>query len=275
MTDSLPDGHSAPHVSAGALGTSGLARARATPLDHPEHLPLRPASAVTAFGRTCVIAPHQDDDALGCGGAIALLRQAGLPVFVLFVSDGTGSHPVSASYPPERLRDLREHEARAALACLDVPEGMYAFLRLRDTAVPGEGDNGFLDAVDCCRSFLTAFAPETVLLPWRRDFHRDHRASCEITRAATAGWPTPLHFVEYPIWVYEHLEEQYAPRPGEMDIWRLDIADVVATKQAAIHCHRSQITDLIADDPACFRLLPEVLERFAYPWEIYLEESHG
>lgn len=246
-----------------------------TPLDHPEHLPMRDAAAARAFGRTCVIAPHQDDDVLGCGGAITLLRQAGLPVFVVFVSDGTGSHPASRAYPPERLRDLREQEARAALACLGVPAEMHAFLRLRDTAVPGMDDEGFADAVARCRDLLMSFAPETVLLPWRRDFHHDHRAAWEIAHAATADWPTPLRFVEYPIWVYEHLDVQYAPRRGEMEMWRLDITEVAATKQAAIHCHRSQITDLIADDPEGFRLLPEVLEWFARPWEVYLEESNG
>jgi len=245
-----------------------------TPLMRPESLPLRPASAALAFARTCVVAPHPDDESLACGGAITLLRRADIPVFVLFISDGTGSHPSSRLYPWERLRDLREAEARAALACLTVPESMSAFLRLRDTAVPDEGRAGFPDAVAHCRNHLAAFAPDTVLLPWRRDYHRDHRATWEIVQAAISDWPTRPHLVEYPVWVYDHLLEGYAPRPGEMTAWRLDIADAMATKQAAVHCHRSQYTDLITDDPAGFRLLPEVLARFARPWEVYLEEPH-
>ncbi len=251
--------------------------ARDNPLLRPESLPLRPASAALAFGRTCVVAPHPDDESLACGGAITLLRRAGIPVFVLFISDGTGSHPSSRLYPQERLRDLREAEARAALACLNVPETLSAFLRLRDTAVPGEGEAGFHDAVARCREHLVAFAPETVLLPWRRDYHCDHRATWEIVQAAIAAngdGPVRPHLVEYPVWVYDHLLEGYAPRPGEMTAWRLDIADAMARKQAAVQCHRSQYTDLIADDPEGFRLLPEVLARFTRPWEVYLEEPH-
>ena len=52
---------------------------------------------------------------------------------------------------------------------------------------------------------------------------------------------------------------------------RLDIAPVLAAKLRAIACHRSQTTDLIADDPGGFRLEPAMLRRFELPWETYLE----
>src|SRR5687768_8056870 len=83
-------------------------------LTAPESLPLRPASTVMSFGPTLVVAPHPDDESLGCGGALALLGRAGLPVWLLFVSDGAGSHPGSRRYPAPALRVLRESEARAA-----------------------------------------------------------------------------------------------------------------------------------------------------------------
>ncbi len=161
---------------------------------HPESLPLRPASAALAFGRTCVVAPHPDDESLACGGAITLLRRAGIPVFVLFISDGTGSHPVFAPVSTASgcvicgrgKPALRSPVSRCRKGCL-------AFLRLRDTAVPGEGETGFPDAVARCREHLAAFAPDTVLLPWRRDYHRDHRATWEIVQAAIADWPMRPH----------------------------------------------------------------------------------
>lgn len=243
-------------------------------LDRPENLPLRPASAALAFGRTCVIAPHPDDESLGCGGAVALLRRARIPVFVLFLSDGTGSHPSSRAYPPERLRDLREQEARSALTCLGVPDEMCAFLRFRDTAVPGEGTARFGEAVARCQDSLATFMPDTVLVPWRRDYHCDHRAAWEIVRVAVANGPMRPRLVEYPIWVYDHLHEAHAPRPGEIAAWRLDISAAAAAKHAAVYCHRSQLTDLIADDPAGFRLMPAVLARFMRLWEVYLEDAH-
>jgi len=44
--------------------------------------------------------------------------------------------------------------------------------------------------------------------------------------------------------------------------------------QQAIAAYRSQTTNLIDDDPNGFRLTAEMLENFAQPWEIYLEESY-
>ena len=84
-------------------------------------VPLLPPEAVCSWGRTAVVAPHPDDESLGCGGAIALLTRFGLSVSVLFISDGTKSHPTSRKYPMLRLRDLRESEAREALARLGTP----------------------------------------------------------------------------------------------------------------------------------------------------------
>ena len=80
----------------------------------PAALPLVPAETVRAWGKTLVVAPHPDDESLGCGGAIALLSGFGCPVHVLFISDGTGSHPNSRKFPPPALRALRESEAQNA-----------------------------------------------------------------------------------------------------------------------------------------------------------------
>ena len=51
----------------------------------------------------------------------------------------------------------------------------------------------------------------------------------------------------------------------------LPIAPHGAAKQAAIACHRSQTTTMIDDDPAGFRLTPDVLARFAGDTETFWE----
>ena len=231
--------------------------------------PLLPPDTVCSWGSTVVIAPHPDDESLGCGGAIALLSAHHLPVSVLFISDGAKSHPTSRKYPPARLRDLREGEAREALARLGT--GDAAFLRLPDGAVPSSRDPEFTEAVQECGAYLENVAPQTVLLPWRRDPHPDHRATSQIMQAALAEWTNKPRVLEYPVWAWERAAPEDLPQPHEAAAFRLDIEGVAAVKRSAVAAHVSQVTHLIDDDPQGFWLSPEVLAHFERPWEVYLE----
>ena len=247
-----------------ALGAS-------SPLADPLALPLRPAETARDFGATVIIAPHQDDESLGCGGLIALLRRADQPVTVLFVSDGTGSHPRSRAYPAERLRDLRESEALAALRELGVTPDAATFLRLRDTAVPDAASPNFAAAAAQVRAVLQAVRPQTIVLPWRRDPHCDHRAAWQLVQETVPTLPERPRLLEYPIWVWELAGAGDLPQADEVVGWRLDIDAVLPQKEAAIAAHRSQLGAVIDDDPEGFCLLPHVLAHFTRPWEIYLE----
>ena len=242
-----------------------------SPLANPNALSLQPATAVAEFGSTLVVAPHPDDESLGCGGAIALLRRMGCPVRVLVISDGTRSHPNSRAFPPSRLQALRERETLAALSVLDVEADAVTFLRLPDGAVPVPAADGFAQAVARCLTYLATFASSTILLPWRRDPHPDHRSTWQLLHTALAALSLSPRLVEYPVWDWDPAQRGDAPRPDEVMAWRLDISAVLPQKLRAIAAHRSQTTDLINDDPEGFRLTPEMLANFAHPWELYLE----
>jgi len=234
-------------------------------------MPLLPPEAVVSWGKTLVVAPHPDDESLGCGGAIALLSRLGVPVHALFISDGTGSHPNSRRFPMPALRDLRESEVRHALELLGVPSGALTFQRLPDGRVPDRHAPGFLDAVSFCRDYLERHAPQTVLLPWRRDPHPDHRATSQIMQAALGGvldGPRPL---EYPVWAWERAAPGDVPQTWEASAFRLDVRTAADMKRSAVAAHRSQVTRMIDDDPHGFWLSPEVLAHFERPWEVYLE----
>ena len=50
-------------------------------------------------GGTCLIlAPHPDDESLGCGGLIAACVAAGRSPLVVILTDGAGSHPNSRRF---------------------------------------------------------------------------------------------------------------------------------------------------------------------------------
>ncbi len=234
-------------------------------------VPLLPPDAVCSWGRTLVVAPHPDDESLGCGGAIALLSSFGVSVNALLISDGTGSHSSSRKYPPPALLRLRESEAREALSRLGVPSSHAAFLRLKDGAVPGKDAPGFAEAVSSCQAYLADSRPQTILVPWRRDPHPDHRATSQIMQAALDGLTEKLRVLEYPVWAWERAAPEDVPQAQEAKAFRLDIREVAAAKRAAVDAHQSQVTHLIDDDPHGFWLSPEVIAHFERPWEVYME----
>ncbi|GAB3016976.1 PIG-L family deacetylase [Spirosoma pulveris] len=226
------------------------------------------------LGDTFVIAPHPDDESLGCGGTIAQLCQRGYAVHVLFISDGTMSHPNSASYPAERLRQVRELEALEALGILGVPTGNVIFMRQKDTRVALPDSPYFYNAVDCIHDLLTIYKPTTVLVPWRRDPHRDHRASWHQLMAAVDKLQYKPRVLEYLIWLWELGTEQDMPVENEMLAWRIPIESVMDLRNRAIAAHRSQVSRMIDDDPTAFYLSPELLEHFREPRELFLEQPN-
>jgi LmbE family N-acetylglucosaminyl deacetylase len=77
-------------------------------LDAAHLFPFRPLREMLEDRPFIVVAPHPDDESLGCGGLIVDACRQGLPGKVVIVSDGAGSHPNSKAYPPDRLTALRE-----------------------------------------------------------------------------------------------------------------------------------------------------------------------
>ena len=223
-----------------------------------------------SWGRTLVVAPHPDDESLGCGGVIALLRQQGQAVSVLFVSDGSMSHPNSRRYPPEARCDLREGEALNALDILGVDATDVSFLRLPDTRVPVPASENFAEAVALVREQLERLRPQTVLVPWRRDPHGDHRATWHLLRAAVDQHEAPVRWLEYPVWVWESTQSDDLPTAADGSWFRVDVSEFLSQKRRAIAAHVSQTTPLIDDDPEGFTLSPAMIRHFTQPYEYFL-----
>ncbi len=229
-----------------------------------------PPEELRSWGRTLVVAPHPDDESLGCGGVIALLRQRGHAVSALFVSDGSMSHPNSKRYPPEARRDLREGEALNALRILNVAPSDIHFLRLPDTRVPVPTSENFDKESALIHRQLARLRPQTVLVPWRRDPHGDHRATWHLLRAAVDQLAVPVRWLEYPIWVWESTLPDDLPTAADGNWWRVDVSASLPQKRRAIAAHVSQTTPLIDDDPEGFTLSPEMINHFTQPYEYFL-----
>jgi LmbE family N-acetylglucosaminyl deacetylase len=153
----------------------------------------------TIASRSClVVAPHPDDETLGCAVAVMRKRDAGVPVTVAIVSDGSRSEP--ATLPPAELVELRKAEARRACARLGVDA--------RDVVCLDFPDAGLSDCIDDVAErladLLVARAPEQVLVPASCEGHPDHDATNEAARRALESISYQGQVLEYAVWLWTH-----------------------------------------------------------------------
>ena len=228
-------------------------------------LPLAPLDRIVP-GTALVLAPHPDDESLGCGGLIAESCLAGRPPLVVVATDGAGSHPNSPTRPAPRLRDQREAETRDAVACLGLPPDRLAFLRLPDTRAPTDGPE-LKQAVDRLGALAAAYGCDAILAPWRHDPHCDHEAAWRMAQvlAARAGH----RLLAYPVWGWL-IPPDTLLDAAQPEGWRLPIAAHLPAKTRAIRSHQTQYGTLIDDDPDGFRLPPALLSVFEAPFEVFL-----
>jgi LmbE family N-acetylglucosaminyl deacetylase len=193
-------------------------------------------------GRLLVLAPHMDDEALGCGGA--LLMHADKPsVHCAFATDGAGSPAPLLPWLGRADDDLagqRRAEALAAAARVGIPAANLRFFDLPDGGLSRR--RRVLEAA--LTEVLAAVRPEIVLAPFRYDVHPDHTALNRAARAVLRKLAEPPVLLEY--FVYYRLrfvpggDVRRAIRQGAL--LEVDIRPVAAAKRAALDCYASQTT---------------------------------
>ncbi|WP_428493490.1 PIG-L deacetylase family protein [Rhodopila sp.] len=222
---------------------------------------------VIGSGTCLILAPHPDDESLGCGGLIAMCAAAGRMPLVVVLTDGAGSHPNSRDFPPDRLRALRAREVLEATACLGLAPDRLVLLRQPDTAAPHDGP-GFAAVVARLVGLIRREPTFTAILaPWRHDPHCDHTAASLI--AAAVAECSGIKHLAFPVWGWTLPPE--TPIPGAPAVGcRLDISLFLGAKRAALKAHRSQYGGLITDDPAGFQLPHTLLSVFDTAFETFI-----
>lgn len=231
-----------------------------------EHLPFASIEALLAPGPLLILAPHPDDESLGCGGLIAAACDAGHPPFVLVATDGAGSHPNSRAYPPARLRATRQREACAAVGILGLPANRIGFLGLPDTQSPASGP-AFDAAVTAVASLAIRIQAGAILATWMHDPDCDHESAHLIAAAAAREVGRP--HLAYPVWGWTLPPD--TPWPGPLPTGqRIDITAQLPRKRQAIAAHRTQHAGVIIDDPSAFQMTPAFMALFDRPFETVL-----
>lgn len=223
-------------------------------------------TGLLAGRRALLMAPHPDDESLGCGGLIAAACDAGVAPVVVILTDGAASHPDLPSYPPAKLRALREQEAQRAVVSLGLPPQNLYFMRAADTRLPAEGAE-FEAYVQWLGTIGHRHGCSLVLAPWQADPHCDHETSAFMAASIVAqtGWA----LLSYPVWGWLREGSEWFDEPRRHG-WRLEISAHLERKRQAIAAHASQYGGLIQDLPAGFKLPPELLRVFTRSFEVYI-----
>jgi LmbE family N-acetylglucosaminyl deacetylase len=168
--------------------------------------------------RLLVLAPHPDDEAIGCGGLIALHRREGRRVRVVVVTDGAEAGDAAQ----------REAESRAALTALGGAE--VEFFRYRDRQLAGAEDLPSRLAI-----VLRDYRPDLIAVPNPIEIHPDHaalaRAFCDLVAA------DPSLFAELAVARVAFYEVSHPLHPNTL----VDITPVAGEKYAAIANHETQL----------------------------------
>lgn len=180
--------------------------------------------------RVLVVAPHPDDEAIGCGGRIRQHVVAGDEVLVLLMTQG------ELGCPGEEKADValkRVHEAYEASAVLG--STIIAYWAYPD----GDLDSRQDDAVLAFNALIAMNKPDVIYVTSVYDQHSDHRAAHSIVlRALEKSILNPE------VWNYE----VWTPMPVYDQV--VDITEQIGTKLKAIRRHESQVNRIRFDEAA-------------------------
>jgi LmbE family N-acetylglucosaminyl deacetylase len=171
-----------------------------------------------------VLAPHPDDEVLGCGGTLCKHAARGERVVVAFLTSGELG---LKKLPREQARKIREAEAKASAKILRIAS--LEFLRLPDWTSNERVADGALGL----RRILEREAPPIIYLPHPGEWHPDHQAALPMLRAALRGLKTLRPELRgYEVWTPLAAHDRVE-----------DITAVMPRKLRALRAHGSQLDE--------------------------------
>jgi len=183
-----------------------------------------------------VLAPHPDDETLGCGGSIRKHINKSENVYVCFITKGEKSHYVHGikHISFEEVAKIRKTEALKAMEILGVPQTNIIFLDFPD------GDAWiYVDDIQMkLEQLITSIKPSTIYCPHIDDGHLDHQTTYMAVKSALENLSDiQVELRYYIIW-------------GILPSFNLKIdlsQDEYSTKEKAISVYQSQIS-LLGED---------------------------
>jgi N-acetylglucosamine malate deacetylase 1 len=185
--------------------------------------------------RVLVVAPHADDEVLGCGGLLAKLSDRDCSVHILYMAVD-GSHHYGLQYETSYEQRVREIETvTRSLGCTySIAYGNKGLMEKLDTLPKRE-------LVDLFQGTFNEHRPNLVLLPYGVDYDQDHVATFETAFAALR--PIAEIFGKYlvpHVMTYEMTKINWAVEALPRPVAYCDISSHLETKLEAMKRYATQ-----------------------------------
>ena len=182
-----------------------------------------------------VIAPHSDDEVLGCGGLISKIKKEGGKVFVLIFNLGFEKNDTKES------QDKRKQEVKEAMNALKVDDYHLVHEKADDNRdLDAEPLHSLIEVIESTSSVsLEKISPTIVAIPTIFSHHQDHVHVHNACIAALRPISTPVSNV---VLSYEAPEHSRWSSSGVFEPnFFVEIDDVIENKIVAFNKYQSQI----------------------------------
>lgn len=177
-----------------------------------------------------VIAPHMDDEVLGCGGVVAKHKDKGDKIWVIFVA-----HRVYDHHYDEKKNNIEKLHALRSKEILGYDEAI--FLDLPDERL----DGSVQDIIILLEKYVYEIKPDVVYIPFRGDNHQDHRGVFDAARVVLRSLATPfinnIYMYEVPSSTDQSpplIETPFLPN------YYADITEYMDKKIEAFKCYKTE-----------------------------------
>lgn len=141
-----------------------------------------------------IIAPHPDDEVLGCGGLISRLVMSGNIPHILIMTGGESSHNGCCTISPDEVIEARRNLTFKSMTILGVPESNIHLFSYKDGRICFE-DKETVRLAD----LLSLLNPDVVFVPHWGEGWPDHIQTRDI---AIKLLPENVLIYEYCVWMW-------------------------------------------------------------------------
>lgn len=175
------------------------------------HLLYRGKPSLPLSDNMLIIAPHPDDEMIGCAGLIQALVRRGTPPHVVIMTGGEGSHRKCCDLSKNEIVDVRHKLTLEAAVTIGLPESHIHTLAFPDGGIAFEHSE-----TKKLQDLLTELSPDSVFVPHRGEGFSDHIQTAEIVKELLNDKMVSIY--EYCVWMWYY------------NIWNLDYKNAYVVK---------------------------------------------